>query len=114
MEDFAIRRNGCFVVSFIRSVTLSALLSFAKNVALLGGIVMVAEKVSKLELAGEEYGLSKNSVARLIRVDKLIPELKEVFEYSHPVRLCCRSVSRRSDTGSHYFDAGNVEAGISW
>lgn len=36
-----------------------------------------AEKVSKLELAGEEYGLSKNSVARLIRVDKLIPELKE-------------------------------------
>lgn len=36
-----------------------------------------AEKISKLELAGEEYGLSKNSVARLIRVDKLIPELKE-------------------------------------
>lgn len=31
---------------------------------------------SKLEIAGEEYGMKKDSVARLLRVDKLIPELK--------------------------------------
>lgn len=31
---------------------------------------------SKLEVTGEEYGMKKDSVARLLRVDKLIPELK--------------------------------------
>ena len=31
---------------------------------------------SKLAAAGEEYGLSKDSVARLIRINKLIPQLK--------------------------------------
>lgn len=31
---------------------------------------------SKLDITGEEYGMKKDSVARLLRVDKLIPELK--------------------------------------
>lgn len=31
---------------------------------------------SKLEVTGEEYGMKKDSVARLLRVDKLVPELK--------------------------------------
>ena len=35
-----------------------------------------AEKTSKLAATGDEYGLSKNTVARLIRVDKLIAPLK--------------------------------------
>ena len=34
------------------------------------------KKKSKLEAAGEEYGLSRNSVARFIRIDKLVNELK--------------------------------------
>ena len=34
------------------------------------------EKTSKLAKVGQEYGLSKDSIARLIRVNKLIPELK--------------------------------------
>lgn len=33
-------------------------------------------KKSKLAAVGENYGLSKDTVARLIRIDKLIPELK--------------------------------------
>ena len=32
--------------------------------------------VSKLEAAGEEYGMKKDSVARLLRIDKLIPDIK--------------------------------------
>lgn len=31
---------------------------------------------SKLDITGEEYGMKKDSVARLLRVDKLVPELK--------------------------------------
>ena len=31
---------------------------------------------SKLDITGEEYGMKMDSVARLLRVDKLIPELK--------------------------------------
>lgn len=38
--------------------------------------VMEGKSKSKLAKTGEEYGLSKDSVARLIRVNKLIPELK--------------------------------------
>lgn len=34
------------------------------------------EKKSKLAAVGENYGLSKDTVARLIRIDKLVPELK--------------------------------------
>ena len=34
------------------------------------------EKTSKLAKVGQEYGLSKDSIARLIRVNKLIDELK--------------------------------------
>lgn len=36
-----------------------------------------AEKKSKLAATGEEYGLGKNTVARLIRIDTLIEPLKE-------------------------------------
>ena len=32
--------------------------------------------VSKLEATGEEYGMKKDSVARLLRIDKLIPDIK--------------------------------------
>lgn len=35
-----------------------------------------SEGKSKLAATGDEYGLSKDSVARLIRINKLIPELK--------------------------------------
>lgn len=35
---------------------------------------------SKLAAAGEEYGLSKDSVARLIRINKLIPQLKPLVD----------------------------------
>ncbi len=35
-----------------------------------------SEVKSKLAATGDEYGLSKDSVARLIRINKLIPELK--------------------------------------
>lgn len=35
-----------------------------------------SEGKSKLVATGDEYGLSKDSVARLIRINKLIPELK--------------------------------------
>lgn len=34
------------------------------------------EKKSKLAVVGDNYGLSKDTVARLIRIDKLVPELK--------------------------------------
>lgn len=34
------------------------------------------EKKSKLAAVGESYGLSKDSVARLVRIDKLVDELK--------------------------------------
>ena len=35
-----------------------------------------SDKKSKLAAVGENYGLSKDTVARLIRIDKLVPELK--------------------------------------
>lgn len=38
--------------------------------------VMESKSKSKLEKTGEEYGLKKDTVARLLRVDKLIPEMK--------------------------------------
>ncbi len=34
------------------------------------------EKKSKLAAVGENYGLSKDSIARLLRISKLVPELK--------------------------------------
>ncbi len=37
----------------------------------------VGKKLTSLEIGGKDYGLSKNSVARLLRVDKLIQPLKE-------------------------------------
>lgn len=38
------------------------------------------EKKSKLAAVGENYGLSKDTVARLIRIDKLVPELKSYVD----------------------------------
>lgn len=38
------------------------------------------EKTSKLAQVGQEYRLSKDSIARLIRVNKLIPELKPLVD----------------------------------
>lgn len=40
------------------------------------------EKTSKLQKVGNEYGLSKNSIARLIRIDKLVAELKPFVDNS--------------------------------
>lgn len=37
-------------------------------------------KSSKLAQVGDEYGLSKNSIARLIRIDKLIKDLKTLVD----------------------------------
>lgn len=49
--------------------------------------VMEGKSKSKLEKTGEEYGLKKDTVARLLRVDKLIPEMKAwVDDKQLPVR----------------------------
>lgn len=49
--------------------------------------VMEGKSKSKLEKTGEEYGLKKDTVARLLRVDKLIPEMKAWVDDKYlPVR----------------------------
>lgn len=46
-----------------------------KEIAILNG-EDVEEGVRKMNLVGEEYGLSKNTIARLVRVNMLVNELK--------------------------------------
>lgn len=45
-----------------------------------GGKVQTAEKQNSREKVGEEYGLSRNTVARLIRIDKLCDSLKDLVD----------------------------------
>ncbi|MFF2479951.1 ParB N-terminal domain-containing protein [Paenibacillus sp. NPDC058071] len=43
---------------------------------------LVGTKLRSDEKLGKEYGLSKNTVARLLRIDKLIPPLKNLLDES--------------------------------
>lgn len=43
-------------------------------------IIVVGSKLDTSESIGKEYGVSKNSVIRLIRIDKLIDELKALVD----------------------------------
>lgn len=40
----------------------------------------IAKKLTSLEMAGQEYGLSKDSVARYLRINKLIEEFKMMVD----------------------------------
>ncbi|MFB0846537.1 hypothetical protein [Paenibacillus oleatilyticus] len=38
---------------------------------------LIGHKLNSRDIVANEYGLSKNTVARLLRIDKLLPELKK-------------------------------------
>lgn len=46
------------------------------------GVYILKGDKSKLAAVGAEYGLSRNSIARLVRINKLIPELKQSIDLS--------------------------------
>ena len=40
----------------------------------------VGNKLKTVEIVGDKYGVSKNTIARLIRIDILIPQLKKFID----------------------------------
>ena len=55
----------------------------------------VGNKLKTVEIVGDKYGVSKNTIARLIRIDTLLPQLKKFIDNKQiPVRAgvemgCC-------------------------
>ena len=56
----------------------------------------VGNKLKTVEIVGDKYGVSKNTIARLIRIDTLLPQLKKFIDNNALKNSAAKLISRDS------------------